>query len=203
MSVSAHNQTHSQDKRLSELIRLTNSGGKMVGEGGEENNTAPPPQPLDTWSPAGGKSLDLSGVLYGCCFPALARPIWLLAASVAPLKETRYNTHPPHPEKNILPPLLSVPAIVTVREAASGGIIRNVRGTSWTVAARCRKYASGPLRQTGSARRRAVAGACCVLLMDILVLKGCASCVGPLWSIDAPHNTIRLNVFRKDDVFVM
>lgn len=36
-------------------------------------------------------------------------------------------------QKNILPPLLSVPAIVAVQEAASGGIIRNVLGTSWTV----------------------------------------------------------------------
>lgn len=74
MSVSAYNQTHSQDKRLSELIRLTNSGGIKVGEGGEENNTVSLPQPPDTWLSAGGKSLDLFDVLYGCCFHGSAVP---------------------------------------------------------------------------------------------------------------------------------
>lgn len=31
----------------------------------------------------------------------------------------------------------------------------------------------------------------------------CVSCIGPLRLIDALHDIIRLNVFRKDDGFVM
>lgn len=125
-------QTHSQDKRLSELIRLTNSGGIKVGEGGEENNTASLPQPPDTWLSAGGKSLDLFDVLCGCCFPGSAVP----SGSGLPLlrhSRKRGTIRSPLLQRNILPPLLSVPAIVAVQEAASGGIIRNVLGTSWTV----------------------------------------------------------------------
>lgn len=81
--------------------------------------------------------------------------------------EVQYSPLPP-PLKNNLPPLLSVPAIVTVHEAASGVIIRNVWGTSCTGVGSCRKYVFGRWSQTGSAWRRAEAGACCVFLTDIL-----------------------------------
>lgn len=121
-----------------------------MGEGGEENNTASLPQPLDTWLSAGGKSLDPFAISGRMLLPWSSRPIWVSTASVVPLKETRYNTLPP-PLKNILPP--SVPAIVTVHEAASGVLIGTVRGTSWTVVACCRKYVSAPPRGTGRARR--------------------------------------------------
>lgn len=61
------------------------------------------------------------------CLSALDAP----AAPALPLKETRYNTLPPSlPPKHLLPapPLAPVPAIVTGREAASLGKIRDVSG---------------------------------------------------------------------------
>lgn len=60
------------------------------------------------------------------CLSALDAP----AAPAPPLKETRYNTLPPSLQNTSSPhpPLALVPAIVTGREAASLGKIRDVSG---------------------------------------------------------------------------
>lgn len=98
--------------------------------------------------------MDLFDVPYGCCSPAPALPPGSWPPLLRPSRK-RGTIRSPHLEKNTPPPPppLSVPAIVTVREAASGGIIRNVRGNFLYCC--CRKYVSGPWNRTGSARRRA------------------------------------------------
>lgn len=109
---------------------VVGKGGKEEEERGEQCDIFPSVSLAvwapDTWSSPGGKSGDL-----GCSVRMLlllfARPSWLSAISAAPLKETRYNTHPNPPpclQKTSL--LLFVPAIVMIQEAASRGKIRNV-----------------------------------------------------------------------------
>lgn len=79
---------------------VVGKGGKEEEERGEQCDIFPSVSLAvwapDTWSSPGGKSGDL-----GCSVRMLlllfARPSWLSAISAAPLKETRYNTHPNPP----------------------------------------------------------------------------------------------------------
>lgn len=110
--------------------------------------------------------------------------------------EVQYS--PPTAEKHPPPPPTpSVPAIVTVHEAASGVLIGTVRGTSWTVAACCRKYVSAPPRGTGRARRTCWAASSLRTFLN--ALKSRVSCLSPGSLIDAhlkPYQIGRLQERR-------
>lgn len=102
--------------------------------------------------------------------PWFGCPTWVLAASVVPLKETRYNTLPP-PLKNILPP--SPPALGSCHCRCTRGCVRSYNKECVGNFLERNGCVVGSVflfewRQTGGAWRGAVAEACCVFLADIL-----------------------------------